>query len=77
MYKLINNKLYQEKICIFLIFNNYKIRTPKWCAIFCYITKEEVEATELWVMISYLGNYIGIIFLITLAAILVLQQLCE
>ena len=34
LYKLINNKLYQEKICIFLIFDNYKIRTPKWCAIF-------------------------------------------
>ena len=32
---------------------------------FCYITKEEVEATELWVMISYLAIYIGIIFLIT------------
>ena len=34
LYKLINNKVYQEKICIFLIFDNYKIRTPKWCAIF-------------------------------------------
>lgn len=44
---------------------------------FCYITKEEVEATELWGMISYLAIYIGIIFLITLAAILVLKQLCE
>ena len=33
---------------------------------FCYITKEEVEATELWVMISYLAIYIGIIFLINL-----------
>ena len=43
----------------------------------CYITKEEVEATELWVMISYLAIYIGIIFLITSAAILALQQLCE
>ena len=40
-------------------------------------TKEEVEATELWVMISYLAIYIGIIFLITSAAILALQQLCE
>ncbi|WP_294126766.1 hypothetical protein [uncultured Clostridium sp.] len=44
---------------------------------FCYITKEEVETTELWVMISYLAIYIGIIFLITSAAILALQQLCE
>lgn len=44
-----------------------------------YINKETVEATTagLGAMVSYLAIYMGIIFLITSAAVLALQQLCE
>ena len=44
-----------------------------------YITKENVESTTagLGAMVSYLAIYMGIIFLITSAAVLALQQLCE
>ena len=44
-----------------------------------YINKETVEVTTagLGAMVSYLAIYMGIIFLITSAAVLALQQLCE
>lgn len=44
-----------------------------------YITKENVESTTagLGAMVSYLAIYMGVIFLITSAAVLALQQLCE
>ena len=44
-----------------------------------YISKENVEATTagLGAVVSYLAIYMGVIFLITSAAVLALQQLCE
>lgn len=44
-----------------------------------YINRQDIEntSTGLGAMISYLAIYIGIIFLITSAAVLALQQLCE
>ncbi|WP_195999930.1 FtsX-like permease family protein [Clostridium sp. 1001271B_151109_B4] len=44
-----------------------------------YISKDEVESTTagFGAMISYLAIYMGFIFLITSAAVLALQQLCE
>ena len=44
-----------------------------------YISKMGVEATTagLGAMVSYLAIYMGVIFLITSAAVLALQQLCE